>query len=179
MTRASWARKYGEALADVAGESGAVTRIKTELDGFGRLLEENAELRETLASPAIPLPPKKNILSEISERLSWTRMTRNFLLVLLERGRLEKFEEVLLAYRDVLDDQAGVVRAEVVSAHELDEEIQQQLKDTVKELTGKQARLTFRVEDGLIGGLRLQIGSMVYDGTIRSRLEQVRKGLRA
>lgn len=177
MSRPSWARKYGEALADVAQESGATARVKTELDSFARLLGQQQELREALVSPAVPLVPRKNILIEIGKRLNWSSVTRNFLLVLVEKGRIERFDLLLLAYRDVLDERAGMIRAEVVSARPLDESSQDQLEATVAEMTGKKARLKYRVEDGLIGGLRLKIGSTVYDGTVRSQLEQVRKEL--
>lgn len=177
MSRPSWALKYGEALAEVASEEEVTTRVKTELDGFAQLLKENGELLEALQSPVIPLQPKANIVKELARRLSWTSAMRNFLLVVLEKDRIDDFDELRLAYRDILDQRAGIVRAEVTSARELEESDLERVEATVQAITGKKAKLVCGVDRDLIGGLRIQIGSMVYDGTIRSRLQQIRREL--
>jgi F-type H+-transporting ATPase subunit delta len=98
---------------------------------------------------------------------------------LLEKGRLEQIEEVFAAYQAVLDEKAGVVRVDVASAHELAETDQKRIAAAMKKVTGKDVKLSYSVDDELIGGLRLQVGSTVYDGSVLSSLENLRHRMAA
>ncbi|MFH1965971.1 MAG: ATP synthase F1 subunit delta [Acidobacteriota bacterium] len=176
----STAYKYAEALADVAVEIGlSLEKAGEQLGFFVETFKGSEELKSVLLVPSYPLAVKQGILREISQVLKIEKIVLNFLLVLLEKGRIEQIEEVFAAYQGVLDNKAGVVRVDVASASKLGAEDQVRLAAVMKKVTGKDVKLSYSVDDDLIGGLKLQVGSTVYDGSILSSLEQLRNRMTA
>ena len=171
----SRARRYARALSQVAVEEDRETRVQEDLDSFGTTLRTSPELAETLMSPAIPFAPKRRIVEELANRLSLSEITVNFILVLLENGRIGEYDEYVEAYTQVTDLRAGIVRGVVTSARSLDGEVRSRLESVLSEISQAQVRLSYEEDDSLIGGLRVRIGSVIYDGSIRTQLEEVRR----
>lgn len=171
----SRARRYARALAEVAVEEGRETRVQEDLDSFGAALQASPELVETLINPAIPFAPKRRIVEELAGRLSLVEITVNFILVLLENGRIGEYGEYVEAYREAMDQRAGVVRGVVTSARGLDSEVRSRLEEVLSEISRARVRLSYEEDESLIGGLRIQVGSVIYDGSIRTQLEEVRR----
>lgn len=171
----SRARRYARALAEVAVQEGRETRVQEDLDSFGAALEASPELVETLMSPAVPFAPKRRIVEELAGRLSLVEITVNFILVLLEYGRIEEYGEYVEAFRDAMDQRAGVVRGVVTSARGLDSKVRSRLEEALSEISRARVRLSYEEDESLIGGLRVQVGSVIYDGSIRTQLEEVRR----
>jgi F-type H+-transporting ATPase subunit delta len=173
----STSMKYARALAEVAADAGLVREVKSDLESFQQTLDSNGELRQVLFSPSVPLAAKQGIVAGVARRLELSRIVTNFLFVVLERSRLHLLEEFSESYQEVLDDLHDVARVGVRSSHPLEMETQQRLKEVMSAVTGKTVRLSYEVDESLLGGIRLQVGSIVYDGTIRTRLEELRRQL--
>ena len=171
----SRARRYARALSQVAVQDDRETRVQEDLGSFGTTLRTSPELAETLMSPAIPFAPKRRIVEELADRLSLSEITVNFILVLLEYGRIGEYDEYVEAYTQVTDLRAGIVRGVVTSARSLDGEVRNRLESVLSEISDAQVRLSYEEDDSLIGGLRIRIGSVIYDGSIRTQLEEVRR----
>ncbi len=169
--------KFAQALADVAGELKQEDQVLEELSGFSGLLESNKELMETLTHPAIPFSAKRNIVQELAKKIPLTQTVVNFILVLVERARLPQFQEVLEAYEGILDELHGILRADVFTCEKIDKAVDQRLQKTVSTLTGNKVKINYHVDESLIGGLKLQIGSTIYDGSIGTQLEEFRRRL--
>jgi len=169
----STAAKYARAFAEVAHERGLAEAARRELLGFATLMETNEELRETLRNPGLPLKVKQEIVRQIADKASFPDIVLNFLLLLIERNRLGQLAGIVEAYEGVLDERAGVSRIEVFSAHSLPEEARRRLVGVMKKLTGGEVRLTYFVDEGLIGGVKLRMGSIVLDGSVRTELENL------
>ena len=173
------ANRYARALADVVARSGEYRKALEELEEFAAVLRESAELREICETPAVPMTQKIKVLDTILTRLGVSNVTRDFLRVLLSHYRMSLLEEVIPAFRKISYDRLGVVRVKVFSAAELSEADRKTLGDRFGELTKKQAEMEFLLDGNLIGGIVAQIGSTVYDGSIRGRLERFREELMA
>ena len=169
--------KFAQALADVARELKLEDQVLEELSGFSGLLESNKELMEALTHPAIPFSAKRNIVQELAKKIPLTQTVVNFILVLMERARLPQFQEVLEAYESILDELHGIVRADVFACEKVDKAVDQRLQATISTLTGKKVKINYHVDESLIGGLKLQIGSTIYDGSIGTQLEEFRRRL--
>jgi len=169
--------KYARALADVADEMKVVRPVGVDLQKFADAHADSAELRQALSNPAFPLQLKQNVVKEVASRLKLNPIVVNVLLLLTERSRMGQLGEVVEAYQQIMDDAAGVVRVNVVSAVGLSERIRGRLSDTLAVVTGKEIRLEYQEDPELIGGLKLQMGSTVFDGSIRTELEQLRQEL--
>ena len=168
---------YARALAEVAGELQQEDQVKGELSAFAELLSSHQELMKTLIHPAIPFSAKRNIVQEFAQRIPLTEIVVNLILVLLEHARMPQFQEVTEAYGSILDELHGILPAEVYSCEKVEEAVDQRLQEAVSTLTGKRVKISYHVDESLIGGLKLQIGSTVYDGSIGTQLEEIRRRL--
>jgi F-type H+-transporting ATPase subunit delta len=95
----------------------------------------------------------------------------NFVGILVDRERLPILEEIIEAYQKFLDERVGIVRARIISAQMLDVGQQKELQARLGKATGKQIRMEVAVDPGLIGGMIAQVGSTIYDGSVRQQLE--------
>ena len=173
------ARRYARALADVVAASGDYHKVLDELQDFEAAYHEAPELREVLASPAVALPQKMKVLEALGQRLGESFVTLNFLRVLLVNYRMPLLEEAILAYRQIANERLGIVHVAISSATELSETERESVAARFRELTGKQVELEFRIDGGLLGGILAQIGSTVYDGSVRGSLARIRQQLMA
>ena len=182
MTHSALASRYASALVDVAtGLKAGVDphQVLRELRGFEEVFTGSAELRNALTSPAVPPARKRVVVSRIGEKLGISRISRNFLFVLTDHRRIATLPEVLEAFDLLLDERLGFTRAEISSATELDQRQRDSISHELERLTGKNVRMRFSVDRALVGGLVARIGSTVYDGSVRGRLQALGKRLAA
>jgi len=182
MTLSAVAKRYAEALADVVAAAGSKLRPEEavqQLRAFDAALRASAELREALATPAVPSARKKAVIGRVAAVLGLAPVTRNFLFVLVDHRRIPLFSEIAQRFELVADERLGFARADVMAAQELSESQLAQLNAALERLTGKRIRMRTAVEDSLIGGVVAKIGSTVYDGSVRGRLEALERRLSA
>jgi F-type H+-transporting ATPase subunit delta len=173
------ATRYARALADVVAASGDYRKVLEELEDFERAYRESPELKEVFASPVVALPQKMKLLEVIGQRLGHSPVTLNFLRVLMANYRMPLLEEAVQAYRKIADDRLGVVQVTLSSASELSEAERDSVAARLRKLTGKQVEIEFRIDRELLGGILAQIGSTVYDGSVRGNLARIREQLTA
>lgn len=171
------ANRYARALADVVARSGDYRASLAELESFRTAFEESADLREVLESPAVPLPQKMSLVEALAGRLGLSPITVNFLRVLLAHYRMALVRQATQAFRRIANQRMGVALVKVFSAADLSPAEQQAIASRFTELTGKGIELEFHRDEQLLGGVRAQIESTVYDGTVRGELDRIRQQL--
>ncbi len=176
MISGSISRRYAKALLSIGIETQQVEQLGADLEQLATLLK-NDDLAEALQNPSYPLSKRKAILADLFLRLQLSTMIRNFLMLLVDRNRIEFLPGIARDYQAMADDHAGRVRADVVSANLLDPESITRLKRVLEEKTGKHIILEQKTDPDLIAGMVTKIGSIVYDGSIRTKLEQLRQTL--
>lgn len=169
------ARRYASALADVALERGQAKEVHHELQQWAELIQSNANLQEVFRNPTIPLDQKRAVLNQLIERAKPRPTTANFLKVLLQNQRLTELSEINRKFAEMLDERAGTVAATITTARPVPNEIQARLTEKLSTVTQKKVRLNFEEDPELIGGLVTRIGSTVYDGSVRSQLQQIKE----
>jgi len=169
------ARRYAAALADVVTKRGEAREVREELSAWERMMLESARLFEVFRHPTIPYEQKRRVLDALVERARPRPTTVNFLRVLLQNHRLADLSEINRHFAQELDRRSGVVTAEVTTARPVPEQAQEALRARLGELTRSRVRLRFEVDEGLIGGAVTRIGSTVYDGSVRTRLERIKQ----
>ena len=173
------ANRYARALADVVATSGDYRRVLQELQDFVSAYRDNLELQQVFASPAVALPQKMKVLEAIGQKLGQSTVTLNFLRVLLANYRMPLLEEAVQAYRKIANERLGIVQVTLSSASDLADTERESVAARFKELTGKQVEIEFRIDSELLGGIVAQIGSTVYDGSVRGNLARIREQLMA
>lgn len=169
------ARRYASALADVVTDGGEAKEVQRELQQWNDLLRAHANLQEVFRNPTIALDQKRSVLSKLIERAQPRATTANFLKVLLQNQRLTELSEINRKFAEILDERAGMVAATVTTARPVPENVQQSLQQKLTAVTQKKVRLDFEQDPELIGGLVTRIGSTVYDGSVRSQLQQLKE----
>lgn len=168
--------RYASALADVvlSPESGVpAAQAVEQLRAFGDLLASSADLRAVLGTPAIPAARKRAVIKDIADKLGLAKVVRNLVLVVNDHGRAAALPQIVSAFEAVLDERMGFVRAEVRSAFDLNDRQRAELTEQLGRLAGSKVRLRFAVDADLIGGVTAQLGSKVYDGSVRGQLADI------
>lgn len=169
------ARRYAVALADVVVARKEAREVQDELSAWAQMLQDNSQLLEVFRNPTIPYDQKHRVLNALIERTRVRPTTSNFLQVLLQNQRLADLQEINRVFTQELDRRSGVVFAHVTTARPVSEQTQRALHTQLSELTDSNVRLQFAVDEELLGGIVTRIGSTVYDGSVRNRLERIRE----
>lgn len=179
MKQRKIARRYARALAELCEDSDNRAVIAKQLDGFVQTWRESEELRESLRNPVVQHPDKRRVLEDLFSRYLFAPTTRHFLLVLLDQDRLDLIETVVEEFQRELDERANRIRAEVVSAVPLERSNLTRIQAALQRLTGRTVVVNARVDEGLLGGIRVELGHTVVDASVRTRLEDLRHKLLA
>jgi F-type H+-transporting ATPase subunit delta len=171
--------QYANALADIALAQGAADPAVKQLTAFGAVYSDSAELRNVLANPAVPIQEKHGVIEKISARLGASKIIRNFLFVVADHQRTHILPEIVATFQEVIRQRQGVAEAEVSSAVELSAAQKKEMTQTLTRLTGKKIETKYSLDPALLGGAVVRIGDTVYDGSVRSRLNELRARLAA
>jgi F-type H+-transporting ATPase subunit delta len=168
------AQHYADALADVAIAEKSAEKVRRELRDFLALLRESAQLGVLLGSPAVSRANKHSVAQALVERMGASRTLRNFLYVVIDQRRMGFLPEIQQAFEARLDELEGVARADVTSARELNERERKQLRAVLERLSGRRVEANYELDPALIAGAVVRVGSTIYDGSVRTRLERLR-----
>lgn len=173
---ASVTGRYARALAEVTAEHKlSPETMVAELEQMAVLVDGSAELRNVLANPAVEHDQKIALLDAIVKRTGANRLLRNFVAVLIDHKRIARIAEIAAQFRHELDERMGIADARVSSARKLSDAEKKSLEKQLAEVTGKTIRATYAEESGLLGGAVVRIGSTIYDGSVRGRLEKIKE----
>ena len=169
------ARRYGTALADVVLKTGETEMVKSELKTWEQMIASSGDLRNAFGNPSIAHISKERVLESLISKTNPSKTTANFLRIVVRNGRLTELSEINDKFEAVLEERSGNVLAEVTSARELSEEQKRELRSNLEKLTGKHVQLNFGIDPSLIGGVVTRVGSTVYDGSVKTQLENLKE----
>jgi F-type H+-transporting ATPase subunit delta len=167
------ARVYAEALFEAGKDKGKLDALQSQLAQFADAVDGNRELQVFLFSPYLSSADKVQGLSRAITDAEPELM--NFLELLVEKHRMPEIFRIRRQLDELWKKENRRLDVTVVSAVELDEAVVQKIGQEVERQTGEAVELSSRVDDGILGGIVLQVGNMVLDASIRSRLEKLRK----
>lgn len=175
MINGALARRYSQALFQIASET-SLDPIDSDLRELTKLVEENEEVKRVLLHPHISLKDKKSVMDKLlGEDFGGT--TRSFFYLLIDRKRENLLPYIQSEFTRLADEARRVVEAKVASAVALSASQLDELKKAIGQMTGKDVRIISEVRAELIGGVLIQIGDRVMDGTIAHALEKMRTDL--
>jgi F-type H+-transporting ATPase subunit delta len=169
------ARVYAEALFDVAREKGELDAIRDELAQFADAVDANRELQTFFFSPYFSSAEKIDGLKRAIVGADPELV--NFLELLIEKGRMTEIFRIRRQLDELWKHENRRIDVTVTSAVELDAAVVEKIGEEIERQTGQKVDLGSRVDDEIIGGIVLQVGNMVLDASIHSRLEKLRKSV--
>jgi len=169
---------YARAFADVViGSRLDAARTLAEAQQIAALADQSKELREVWDNPSIAAEQKRAVLDAIVQRAGISRPVRNFVAVLIDKGRTRFLSEIVKQFAHDLNDRLGIAEAEVTTARELSAQERAELESDLSRVTGKAIRAKYEQNPALLGGAIARVGSTVYDGSVKGQLEKIREQL--
>ncbi|HEX7508870.1 MAG TPA: ATP synthase F1 subunit delta [Polyangia bacterium] len=173
----SVSRRYAKAIFAIGLEKGNFEILGRQLNELADLWQESEALRQTLENPIFKLSQKRAVLQGLMPRLAPARQVQSLALLLLERGRIASLPAVARAYEEMCDEKLGRVRARVLSALPLDIASEAEIRKALERRTGKRVLMTTVVDPTLIGGVVAHVAGVVLDGSVASRLSNLKHRL--
>ncbi|GGC21868.1 ATP synthase subunit delta [Novosphingobium marinum] len=175
---ASLQGRYASALFDLASENGTVTAVETDLDRLDQALDESDDLSSLIRNPEVSRDALGRAMNGVSEVLGLSPLTRNFLGVLAANRRLGVLPEIIRAFDAIAAASRGEATAEVTSAHPLQPEQVEALRQKLEAREGRNVKVRTNVDPDLLGGLVVTIGSKRIDSSIRTRLNSLAQAMK-
>ena len=177
MSRRLIAHRYAKALLQIGEKQNDVAGLQKELGAVAALVKAQADLGRLCAHPLIPPARKAAVFDEILLAAVAGETIRRFFTVVAKAGRLALIHELAEAFDGLVDRHMGILTAEVVSAQPLTEEQSQALGEAFGRRTGKKMRFAMRHDPNLLGGLKVRVGSTIYDASLQGRLRMLKARL--
>jgi F-type H+-transporting ATPase subunit delta len=177
---AAFVARYAQAFLEVVTAAKLDTAaIDAQLKDFLATWNGSRELREFFINPAVPVAQKVEFVDTLNKKLGMRKELRNLLAVLIHNDRIGHVDEVAAAYRKLLQEQLGIRHVDIVSARKLTDVERLELVAEVNKLAGAPIEASFKQDAAILGGLVVRIGSTVYDGSVRGRLDRLKEALTA
>ena len=170
-------RRYAKALIELVKKTGNYEEIGKGLKDFTSLIEGDSKLKDILYNPAINLYLKKNLLDLLIQETSLSSLTANFLRLLLDKGRVKNLPVIADVFEELAFEALNKAKALVKTPLPLKVHEAEFLRLKLEKITNKQIVLEPGIDPSLIGGIFVQIGSTVYNGTIKGQLEALKERL--
>ena len=178
MIMGSIARRYAKALFTLAAELGRVEPWSDALQALKQAVEGSPDLVDVLSNPVYAKEQRRAIVEKLADALGLDEEPTSLLYLLADRNRLGYLGAIVETFRALADQHLGRMRARVTSAVPLDGSAAAAIAEKLSQATKAQVLLEKAVDPALIGGVVAQVGSLVYDGSVRTQLEELRRTLK-
>ncbi|WP_373635024.1 F0F1 ATP synthase subunit delta [Yoonia sp. SS1-5] len=172
------AQRYATAVFDIAKEGKAIKALESDVAALEGAMAESADLRTLLTSPLYSRDEQSGAIGEIAKKMELSDTTRNVLSLLASKRRLFVMPQLLAVLQDMLADERGEVTAEVTTAKKLTKAQADKLAETLKAQVGKSITIKETVDESIIGGLIVKVGSKMIDTSIASKLNALQNTMK-
>lgn len=173
------AARYAQAVFDLAKESNALDAVEKDFGAFASAWRESADLREAARSPLIEPEDKARALTAVAAKLGVSELTRKFIGVAAQNRRAADLPGVFAAYRALVARERGARQVEIVSARPLGEAEKAAIVDNLGKQLGAKVEAETRVDESLIGGFVVRVGSRQFDASVKAKLDALRLALKS
>lgn len=171
--KGSVSRRYARALSELVDPS-LVPRVREGLEAVSRATAESEALRHVVASPAFGMEQKTAVLAELSDRLGCPDLVKTFLRQLILKNRMDRISDIADAFGDLADESKGARAVTVTGASALPAAEQQRLERRLRDVLKGDVTVIYETDPRLMSGLKVRVGSLVFDSSLRNRLSTMR-----
>jgi len=169
------ALKYAKGLFTAAKGLNKTKEFGEELNQIKDFLISMPEVLSALQNPIYPPDLKMEIIEEILKVVKVDPEIERFLKLLVERRRIQYIREIVSMYQELLDEELNIARGEIITAYPLSEEEKKELEEVLKNYLKKEVILESKVDEGIIGGIKIRIGDLIFDGTLKTQLNKMKE----
>ena len=168
------AGRYASALFELARDSNALDQVGSDLKALSSFIAESDDLTRLVRSPVFGASEQQKAMSEILKRMNAHGLTQKFMGLVIQNRRLFAVTDMIKAYQVILADHRGEMTADVIAAQPLGDSQVASLKQTLKQTYAREVSLDVSVDDTLIGGLIVKVGSRMVDYSLKTKLDNLR-----
>ena len=173
----STSKSYALALYDLANENSELNKIEMEMNSLNRLLNESLDFKETIMSPTVKKEEKKNIMFAIAEKSNFSKTVKKFLGFLAIKNRLFFLNQIINSFLNLVSDSKGELKAILTSSKNLSESEKEKIQAELSNHFKSSIKIQYKYNPDLIGGMIIQVGSVMVDTSIKSKLKQLEKNM--
>ncbi|MBN1569268.1 MAG: ATP synthase F1 subunit delta [Acidobacteria bacterium] len=169
--------RYARSLAEIVFEENVEPQVTEDLKTCNEIFRAVPDLLEAFHSPSIPRETKEKLLAEMMRLHPVAPITSNFMRILIQHNRIRFYPQILDSYLKSVNDRKGIVTAHVTAAAQVPPKDLKSLESKLAEIMGRLVNVEVHTDAGLLGGVVVQVGSTVFDGSIRTQLSEMRRRL--
>lgn len=170
--------RYAQALFDLSVETGVLEPVERDVASLRAMRAESHDLRELLITPRIGHEEKAKALDALADRAGFDETTRKFLGLVALNRRTAALPAIIASFEKLSAARRGVVLAQVTTAVPLDPAQTEGLKSALRAALGKDPEMQLRVDPAILGGVKVRVGSRLYDASLKSRLDSLKYALK-
>jgi F-type H+-transporting ATPase subunit delta len=174
----SIALRYATALFDLADESKALDNVADDLKVVEAIMNESADLRRVISAPGLSRDDQRNVMAAVLEKAEVSDLTRRFVSVVAANRRLFVLPQMIKAYLDELARRRGEIVADVTTSMALSDQQRDTLVDQIKQAIGQKVSVNVTVDEDLLGGMIVKIGSRMIDFSLRTKLSKMQLAMK-
>ncbi len=164
--------RYSRALFEVATEANEIDKVETDIKNFQILLNSSFEVKNFIKNPTQSINTQNEVINILSDKLSFSKNLKNFLLLLIEKRRIFFIKKISESFLRLCSKKRGEIKASLVSSKELSQIELEKISQDLSKSMGSSIKFDHKVDEKLIGGLKLQLGSFMIDTSIKNKLKK-------
>lgn len=172
------AARYAKAIFELAKEAKTLPALEEDLDVLAETLESNAEFGDLISSPVYSRDDQASAVAEIAKKMKLSALVANLLALMASKRRLFVLPALIASVKEMIADEKGEISAEITAAKSLTKAQSDKLAKALKASVGKDVKINVAVDESLIGGLIVQVGSRMIDTSIRSKLSNLQNSMK-
>ena len=169
--------RYARALFEVSKENNEQEKIENDAKNFQIILKESRDFQNFIKNPTQTISHQNEVIELLSKRLNFSKNLKNFLLLLIEKRRIFFVKKILESFIKICSHKRGEIKASLISSKELSQIDLDKISDELSNTIGSNLKFNFTVDKELIGGLKLQLGSIMIDTSIKNKLKKYEQTL--
>ena len=167
--------RYSRALFEVVKESSELEKTEADVKSFQSILTQNVELKNFIQNPTQSKDNQHNLIRLLADKLSFSKNLKNFMFLLIEKRRIFFIGKIIDSFLKLCLQKRGEVKASLISSKELSESELENISKDLSSYMGSNIKFDYKIDKELIGGLKLQLGSIMVDTSIKNKLKKYRQ----
>ncbi len=169
--------RYSRALFEVSQDSDDLNKVENDIKNFKLIYDKNSELKNFIKDPSQIINEQNKLVNLISDKLNFSKNVQKFLLLLIEKRRIFFVNKIIESFLKLCSQKRGEIKASLISSKELSQTELNDISTDLSKSMGSTLKFDYKVDKELIGGLKLQLGSIMIDTSIRNKLKKYEQAM--
>ena len=169
--------RYSRALFEVSKESSEIDKVEDDIKNFLLLYNNSVEIKNFIKDPTQSITRQNAVLTQLSEKLKFTKNLKNFFLLLIEKRRIFFIHKISESFLKLCSKKRGEIKASLISSKDLSKLDLDKISKDLSNATGNTLKFDYKVDKNLIGGIKLQLGSFMIDTSVKSKLKKFEQAM--